>query len=91
MKTKVKIIDFNRRDLRVEDAENQLADLLDEGYSIVGQSEFNGVLTYTLVMRQIDIKYGVDDEHIPAVALLAGMNTGSPIAPRGNTISKVAH
>ncbi|UYL85039.1 hypothetical protein pEaSNUABM55_00266 [Erwinia phage pEa_SNUABM_55] len=87
MKNIVKIVDFNRRSTKREDAEKQLADLLDEGYSIAAATDNGDFSSYTLVMRQVDLTFAVD-EHIPAVDLLAGqIHTGSPIAPRSTTTS----
>ena len=92
MHNKVKIIDFNRRDMKVEDAEIALAELLDAGYVIVGQSEFNGVLAFTLVKRELDLEFqiGIDGGSAPAF-YAPRPGTGDPIAPRGNTISNVMH
>lgn len=89
MKNIVKIVDFNRRSMKREDAEKQLAELLDEGYSIAAATDNGEFSSYTLVMRQIDLTFDVD-EHVyvrDANLLAGGIRTGSPIAPRSTTTS----
>lgn len=50
MKHEVKVVDFEFRDIPGPSyVSEKLADLLDEGYSIIGQSESSRFLTYTLV------------------------------------------
>lgn len=71
MKNKVKIIDFNRRTMRCEQAEAQLSELLDEGYSIVTSTD-NGVFaSYTLVMQN---KISFDEDENPAAAVLTALS-----------------
>lgn len=92
MKNKVKIIDFNRRTMRCEQAEAQLSELLDEGYSIVTSTDNGTFASYTLVKRELDIEFKVGVEGSAAPAHYAPISrTGDPIAPRGNTISKAVH
>lgn len=80
MKNIVKIIDFNRRSMKREDAEKQLAELLDEGYSIAAATDNGEFSSYTLVMRQIGL---------PSKCNWDGLTylTGSPIAPRSTITS----
>lgn len=66
MTTKVKILDFNRRSMKVEEAENALADLIEQGYSLVSQSESNGFLSYTLVKDELNVLMYCGDGGIPA-------------------------
>lgn len=88
MKNIVKIIDFNRRSMKREDVEKQLADLLDEGYTIAAATDNGKFSSYTLVMLQGDgLTFGLVSCH-PAVDLLAGkVHTGSPIPPQSTTTS----
>lgn len=87
MKTKVKIIDFNRRSMRREQAEQQLADLLDEGYSLITSTDNGTFASYTLIMREIG-KESRADEKVPGAGFPAWLlHTGSPIAPRSTTTS----
>ena len=92
MHNKVKIIDFNRRSMQVEQAEKVLEDLLDEGYSIVTSTESDTFTSYTLVKRELDVGFQIGMDGSPAPAYFAPRSgTGDPIAPRGNTISNVMH
>jgi hypothetical protein len=71
MKTKVKIIDFNRRTMRCEQAEAQLSELLDEGYSIVTSTDNGTFASYTLVMQN---KISFDEDETPAAAVLTALS-----------------
>ena len=71
MSAKVKILDFNRRSMSAADAEKALAELLDEGYSLAGQSEGNGFVSYTLVKQEVNLDVMVTGrDGIPAHAML---------------------
>lgn len=92
MRNKVKIIDFNRRSMRADQAEKILEDLLDEGYSIITSTENDKFTSYTLVKRELDIESQVDIYGSPAPAYFAPRSgTCDPISLRGNTISNVMH
>lgn len=54
MKNKVRLVEFKISDFKKEEVEEALADLLDEGFTIVSQHEAEGHLNYTLVRQQAD-------------------------------------
>jgi len=56
MSHKVKILDFERKAIRVGDAQQILEKYLDEGYTIAGVCEANGFVTYTLVKVIIEAR-----------------------------------
>ena len=57
MVAKVKLVEFNRKDVAgPEVVEAKLAELLDKGYTIAGQSEVMGRLTYTLYRHDISLQ-----------------------------------
>lgn len=78
MRNKVKIVDFNRRSMKVEEAEQELADLLNMGYSLVGQSEGQGFVSYTLVKQEMGmgVKIGADGQ--PPAYMPSGTRTADP-------------
>lgn len=79
MSHKVKILDFERKAIRVGDAQQILERYLDEGYTIAGVCEANGFVTYTLVLTVREY----EKELPPLFATIQNFHDTGPIRVRG--------
>uniref|UniRef100_A0AAU8GHP4 DNA ligase n=1 Tax=Salmonella phage vB_SEnST11_KE23 TaxID=3161174 RepID=A0AAU8GHP4_9CAUD len=67
-KSEVKLVEFNMKQTKKEEAEEILAGLIDEGFVLMGQHEAEGWMNFTMVRadNSLNIVYNNDGGLTPA-------------------------